>query len=109
MRYHWGLAIGHKYCHDSAQIHHAGNFDHTPTTASDGPDSDRESRHTGNQVDSRASDYGGEGELDTFFESGSDGSEPEGDEPNEPDGIDNIELLAMDEMYGSHELECYDL
>jgi hypothetical protein len=82
MRYHWGLAIGHKYCHDSAQIHDAGNIDDTPTTASDGPDSNGESRHTGNQVDSRASNYGGEGELNTSFESGSDGSE--GDERDEP-------------------------
>jgi hypothetical protein len=109
MRYHWGLTIGHKYCHDSAQIHHARNIDNTPTTALDGPDSDGESRHTGNQVNPCASDYGGEGELNTFFESGLDGSEPEGDERNEPDGVDNIELLAMDKIYGSHELKCYNL
>jgi hypothetical protein len=106
MRYHWGLAIGHKYCYDSAQIH-AGNMENTTTTASDGSDSDGEPRHTGDQIDLHAGNYGGEEEPDMLSESGSEGSG--GDERDEPGGDDDMELLAMDEMYGdSDELECYD-
>jgi hypothetical protein len=105
MHYHWGLAIGHKYCYDSTQIH-AGNTEKTTTTASDGSDGDGESCHTGDQIDSHSGDYGGEGEPDMSSESGSEGSG--GDERNEPGGDDEMELLAMDEMYGDSELECYD-
>jgi hypothetical protein len=31
-----------------------------------------------------------------------------GDKHDEPSGDDEMELLAMDEMYGDSELECYD-
>jgi hypothetical protein len=95
MRYHWGLAVGHQFGHATAQTHA-----NACATASDESYGDGESYHTGDQVESRASDHEDAGESGPSSD-----SESEGSEVHE----DSLEVLAMEDMYGdSHEFKCYE-
>jgi hypothetical protein len=110
MRYHWGLAVGHKYSHNSTQ----SCTGKARSTTSENSDSDGEpncsesERHVGGHGNA------GEQDASSGSESGFEGSQGSDDaldkfENGSEDLEDPAVVLAMDEMYGdSRDLECYD-
>jgi len=94
MRYHWGLGVGHIYCHGRTEAPSTSTDTQTINTAADEDSVNEEPPDDDNASDAENPELGFDDNHEDDWTDIEEGSE------NEPEEEDEI-IVTMDDMYGS--------